>query len=53
MLPTKLASINQQLFHTLELYESANQKNINGSQLLGKHLKGTYFSINQRGVSFG
>lgn len=50
MLPTTLTSTHEQLLQTLALYESANEKNINGSQFLGMHLEGPYFAMNQRGA---
>lgn len=48
--PTTLTSEKKDLLHTLELYESANKKNINGAQFLGMHLEGPYFAMNQRGA---
>jgi N-acetylglucosamine-6-phosphate deacetylase len=50
MLPTSLTSTHEQLLQTLSLYESANEKNIKGSQFLGMHLEGPYFAMNQRGA---
>lgn len=50
MLPTTLTSTHEQLLQTLEIYESANKKNINGAQFLGMHLEGPYFAMNQRGA---
>jgi N-acetylglucosamine-6-phosphate deacetylase len=50
MLPTTLTSTREQLLRTLEIYESVNQKNLNGSQFLGMHLEGPYFAMNQRGA---
>jgi N-acetylglucosamine-6-phosphate deacetylase len=50
MLPTTLTSSKEELFHTLEVYKNANEKNINGSQFLGLHLEGPYLSINQCGA---
>jgi len=48
--PTTLTSEKKDLLHTLDLYESANKKNINGAQFLGMHLEGPYFAMNQRGA---
>jgi len=48
--PTTLTSEKKDLLHTLELYESANKKNINGAQFLGMHLEGPYFAMSQRGA---
>jgi N-acetylglucosamine-6-phosphate deacetylase len=50
MLPTTLTSTHEQLLYTLELYDSANAKNVNGAQFLGMHLEGPYFAMNQRGA---
>ncbi len=50
MLPTTLSSSKEELEHTLDLYETANQKNTNGAQFLGMHLEGPYFAMNQRGA---
>ncbi|HEY1060172.1 MAG TPA: N-acetylglucosamine-6-phosphate deacetylase [Daejeonella sp.] len=50
MSPTTLTSEKKDLLHTLELYDKANKKNINGSQFLGMHLEGPYFAMNQRGA---
>jgi N-acetylglucosamine-6-phosphate deacetylase len=50
MLPTTLTSTKELLFQTLDAFESADAKNINGAQLLGMHLEGPYISINQKGA---
>ena len=50
MLPTTLTSSKEELFHTLEVYKNANEKNINGARFLGLHLEGPYLSINQCGA---
>ncbi len=50
MLPTTLTSSKAALFHTLDVYKSAVEKNINGAQFLGLHLEGPYLSINQCGA---
>lgn len=50
MSPTTLTSEKKDLLNTLELYDKANKKNINGSQFLGMHLEGPYFAMNQRGA---
>src|SRR5438105_4909180 len=50
MLPTTLTSSKEEILHTLEVYEDAITKNINGSQFLGMHLEGPYFAMNQRGA---
>jgi N-acetylglucosamine-6-phosphate deacetylase len=50
MLPTTLTSSKEELFHTLDVYESADKKNTMGAQFLGLHLEGPYLSINQCGA---
>jgi N-acetylglucosamine-6-phosphate deacetylase len=50
MLPTTLSSSKEEILKTLEVYESANKKNLNGAQFLGMHLEGPYFAMNQRGA---
>lgn len=48
--PTTLTSEKKDLLETLELFERANKKNSNGAQLMGMHLEGPYFAMNQRGA---
>lgn len=50
MLPTTLSASRDELIKTLNAYEAANKKNINGSQFLGMHLEGPYFAMSQRGA---
>lgn len=50
MLPTTLTSSKEELFHTLDIYKNANEKNKNGAQFLGLHLEGPYISISQCGA---
>jgi N-acetylglucosamine-6-phosphate deacetylase len=50
MVPTTLAGEQEELLQILNLYEQANKNNKNGSQFLGMHLEGPYFSMNQRGA---
>ncbi len=50
MLPTTLTSTKEMLLQTLDAYEGANKKNINGAQFLGMHLEGPYIALNQRGA---
>jgi len=50
MVPTTLTSEKDDLLTTLDLYETAHQKNIKGAQFLGMHLEGPYFAMNQRGA---
>lgn len=50
MFPTTLTSEKEDLLHILEVYERANTKNVTGAQMLGMHLEGPYFAVNQRGA---
>ncbi len=50
MLPTTLTGTKEELLETLEAYQSADKKNINGAQFLGMHLEGPYLAMNQRGA---
>ena len=48
--PTTLSCEKDELLKTLRLYEEADALNINGSQFIGLHIEGPYFSMNQRGA---
>ncbi len=50
MSPTTLTSEKEDLMKTLELYETADRKNVNGAQFIGMHLEGPYFAMSQRGA---
>ena len=50
MLPTTLTSTNEELKNTFNLFRQAKSKIVDGSQLLGLHLEGPYFSMSQRGA---
>ncbi|MFA4868425.1 MAG: N-acetylglucosamine-6-phosphate deacetylase [Pedobacter sp.] len=50
MCPTTLTSELSNLLQTLDNYEEANKLNTSGSQFLGMHLEGPYFSKNQCGA---
>jgi len=50
MLPTTLTATKEELLQTLDAYESANKKNINGAEFLGMHLEGPYLAMSQRGA---
>jgi N-acetylglucosamine-6-phosphate deacetylase len=50
MLPTTLSSSREELLRTLQAYEMADKKNMNGASFLGMHLEGPYFAMNQRGA---
>jgi N-acetylglucosamine-6-phosphate deacetylase len=50
MCPTTLTSELSGLLETLDHYEIAKKQNNSGSQFLGMHLEGPYFSKNQSGA---
>ena len=50
MVPTTLTSEKENLLQTLNIYEQANRNNTKGAHLLGMHLEGPYFAMNQRGA---
>ena len=50
LLPTTLASSNEELYKTLEVYKEAKALNNKGAAFLGIHLEGPYFSYEQRGA---
>ena len=50
MLPTTLTSSKADLLETLKVYETAEGRNINGSQFIGMHLEGPYISPAQCGA---
>ena len=48
--PTTLASTNEELFQTFEIYRQAKKQNAKGAAFLGFHLEGPYFAMSQRGA---
>jgi N-acetylglucosamine-6-phosphate deacetylase len=50
MVPTTLTSEKADLLQTLACYEQARRHNTKGAHLLGMHLEGPYFALNQRGA---
>ena len=48
--PTSLASTNEELFKTFEIYRQAQEQNTEGAAFLGFHLEGPYFAMNQKGA---
>ena len=50
LLPTTLASSNEELYKTLDVYAEAKELNEKGADFLGIHLEGPYFSYEQRGA---
>ncbi len=50
LVPTTLTSSMEELKHTLSIFREAANKNSKGSQMLGMHLEGPYFSMKQCGA---
>jgi N-acetylglucosamine-6-phosphate deacetylase len=50
MFPTTLTAEQGDLLATLESFEIAKSKNTKGANLLGMHLEGPYFAMNQKGA---
>jgi N-acetylglucosamine-6-phosphate deacetylase len=50
MYPTTLTSRKEDMIKSLEIYEKACGQNESGAQLMGMHLEGPYFAMNQRGA---
>lgn len=50
LVPTTLTSRMDELEHTLAVFREAAGRNVNGSQMLGLHLEGPYFSMKQCGA---
>jgi len=50
MFPTTLTAEPEDLVATMESFEIAKSRNKNGASLLGMHLEGPYFAINQKGA---
>jgi len=50
LMPTTLSSEHQDLLDTLNVYETADVRNVKGAQFIGIHIEGPYFSMEQRGA---
>ena len=50
MYPTTLTSRKEDMIRSLEIYGQASSQNGSGAQLMGMHLEGPYFAMNQRGA---
>jgi N-acetylglucosamine-6-phosphate deacetylase len=48
--PTTMASTDEELFKTFEIYRQVKDRNTNGAAFLGLHLEGPYFAVGQRGA---
>ena len=48
--PTTVASTNEELFKTYEVYCQAKALNVKGATFLGFHLEGPYFAMSQKGA---
>jgi N-acetylglucosamine-6-phosphate deacetylase len=50
MFPTTLTGSTEEIIKTLETFDKAVPLNESGAQLMGIHLEGPYFAMNQRGA---
>jgi N-acetylglucosamine-6-phosphate deacetylase len=50
MYPTTLTGPTSEIVKTLETFDKAVPLNISGAQMMGMHLEGPYFAMNQRGA---
>ncbi|HEX5669570.1 MAG TPA: N-acetylglucosamine-6-phosphate deacetylase [Chitinophagaceae bacterium] len=50
MVPTTLSATKEAIIKALEIFERVRDRNPSGSQLLGVHIEGPYFAMNQRGA---
>jgi N-acetylglucosamine-6-phosphate deacetylase len=50
MVPTTLSGTKEAIIKALEIYERVRDRSSSGSQLLGVHIEGPYFAMNQRGA---
>lgn len=50
MVPTTLTAEKEDLLRTLDVFERVHKTHHNGAALLGMHLEGPYFAMNQRGA---
>lgn len=50
LVPTTLTAEKENLLHILDIYRKAVKKNEKGAQLLGMHIEGPYFAMNQKGA---
>jgi N-acetylglucosamine-6-phosphate deacetylase len=50
MYPTTLTGSTADIIKSLETFDHASPKNLSGAQMMGLHLEGPYFAMNQRGA---
>src|SRR5450432_2563746 len=50
LFPTTLTGSTEDIVKTLETFDKARPLNIHGAELMGLHLEGPYFAMNQRGA---
>ncbi len=50
LFPTTLTAEKEDLLHTLDVYREARRVNEHGAQLMGMHIEGPYFDMEQRGA---
>jgi N-acetylglucosamine-6-phosphate deacetylase len=50
MVPTTLSATKEAIISAIELFNKVKDRDHNGSHLLGVHIEGPYFAMNQRGA---
>lgn len=50
MVATTMSATKQAMIRALEIFENVRTHTVDGARLLGVHIEGPYFSINQRGA---
>jgi N-acetylglucosamine-6-phosphate deacetylase len=50
MVPTTLSATKEAIIRAIQLFNKVKDKDHNGSHLLGVHIEGPYFAMNQRGA---
>lgn len=50
MVPTTMSATREAMVKAMEVFDSVRSQQINGARLLGVHIEGPYFAMNQRGA---